>query len=106
MSGFPSTALPQSSAQLRPVRPLSLANPLTPAAVTTNPVTPANLAETPPTIIGPTAHLAGHMVSGDSHMISHGASGDRQKEQIFSPTSAEEDQMRHIEKVLITNFDF
>lgn len=56
------------------------------------------IAETP--VIGPSAHLAGHVISRDTpvgHVMSHSASHD-QKEQVLSPTTDDE-QMKHIEKV-------
>ena len=77
-----------------PVRPLSLSTSLVPVTS----VNPATIAESLPTVIGPTAHLASGAVSGDGHMISRGVSHDQQKGHLFS-SSTEEDQMRHIEKV-------
>lgn len=62
----------------------------------------ASIAKTP-SVIGPSAQLAGHLMSRDTpmgHMMSHSASHD-QKDQVFSPT-ADDDQMKHIEKVSST----
>ena len=77
------------------VRPLSLSTTPLP------PVTSATPVETPPSVIGPTAHLAGDVaaMSRESHMISRGVSHDRGKEHLFSPSLSEDDQMRQIEKV-------
>lgn len=96
---FPTSSFPVSS-QLpsKPVvRPLSLPTTVTSSTSHAN---TASIAETPPSVIGPSAHLAGHVMSRDTpvgHMISHGASHD-QKGQVFSPTT-DDDQMKHIEKV-------
>ena len=84
------------------VRPLSLST-TTSSLTSVNPMNPVNsgtIAETPPTVIGPSAHLAGHVTSRDwpvGHMMSHNTSHD-QKDSVFSPTT-DDDQMKHIEKV-------
>ena len=83
------------------VRPLTLS-----AVSLPPPVTSATPAKTPPSVIGPTAHLASGdvVMSRDNHVISHGVSHDRGKERLFSPHSVEDDQMRRIEKVWILSY--
>ena len=84
------------------VRPLSLST-TTSSLTSVNPMNPVNsgtIAETPPTVIGPSAHLASHVTSHDwpvGHMMSHNTSHDP-KDSVFSPTT-DDDQMKHIEKV-------
>lgn len=93
-----SFALPSPLPSKTVVQPLSLPTTVTPSS--TSHANTAIIAETPPSVIGPSTHLAGHVMSHDTHVghvMSHSASHD-QKQQVFSPTT-DDDQMKHIEKV-------
>lgn len=58
----------------------------------------ATITKTVPSVIGPTAHLAGHMIPrAMSHDMSHGVPHDQQNT-VFSSVTGD-DQMKHIEKV-------
>ena len=103
-----SFSLPSPLPSKTAVQPLSLPTTVPPSS--SSHANTAIISETPPSVIGPSAHLAGRVMSHDTpvghvmshdtpvgHVMSHGASHD-QKQQVFSPTT-DDDQMKHIEKV-------
>lgn len=93
-----SFSLPSPLPSKTVVQPLSLPTTVPPSS--SSHANTAIISETPPSVIGPSAHLAGRVMSHDTpvgHVMSHGASHDK-KQQVFTPTT-DDDQMKHIEKV-------